>query len=312
MAGVAMSLPSLKKYRLFTNSSYPSSHGASALQEGSIPDETQTQSNHWFKALADAPDSLDLPTDHPHPVNPSVGGAEYPFRIDAQLKKSLTRLGVEHDLNMATSILAGWSVVLSRLSNQEDIVIGVCAASEKGSSASALPVRIDLSGEPNTFQLLYRLRDSLNVGGVHGGLSQKTMAHAMRLLQSKGSFSPQAAFYLHDAGMVMTPLDPISVASDIELHLHDTADVTEDVVAGLRYRTPLFDIDTIKRDASYLMAVLRNMAAKSEEILATIDIISLPRKHSCSSHGTTPSQSTRLKNVFSASLWNRRRSLLKS
>ncbi|KAF9957565.1 hypothetical protein BGZ72_001655, partial [Mortierella alpina] len=245
-------------------------------EEGLAVDENnKIQADYWSKAFADVPASLEIPTDRPHSLEPSFAGAEYPFHIGTQLEDLLTSLGDEHDLNLATSIFVGWSIVLSRLSGQEDILIGVCGVGDKGSPSSALPVRIDLSGEPDTVQLLGRVRDVLLATGARGSLSQKSIAHAVLSWQGKGPLSPQAAFYLHDGAVNAKPLDSVTVPFDIELHLHDAKEGTS---ASLRYPKALFDADTIKRYSGYLIAVLMNMVINSSQSVATIDIISPAEK----------------------------------
>ncbi|KAF9947131.1 hypothetical protein BGZ70_002860, partial [Mortierella alpina] len=244
-------------------------------EELALDENNKVQADYWNKAFADVPAALELPTDRPRPLEPSVVGAEYPFQIGTQLEQLLTSLSVEHELNLATAILVGWSIVLSRLSGQEDILVGVCGVGEKGSPSSALPVRLDLSGEPNTLQLLGRVRDVLLAAGARGTLSQKNIDHAVLSWQGKGSLSPQAAFYLHNGEANATPLDSISVPFDIELHLYDT---TEGASASLRYSMALFDTDSIKRYAGYLIAVLMNMVANGGQSVSTIDIISPAEK----------------------------------
>ncbi|KAF9980757.1 hypothetical protein BGZ75_008023, partial [Mortierella antarctica] len=244
-------------------------------EELAVDENNKVQADYWSKAFADVPASLELPTDRPHPLEPASVGAEYPFQIGTQLEQLLTSLSEEHDLNLATSILVGWSIVLSRLSGQEDILVGVCGVGEKASPSVALPVRINLSGEPNTLQLLGRVRDVLLAAGARGTLSQKNIAHAVHSWQGKGSLSPKAAFYLYDGEANTVPLDSVSVPFDIELHLHDTPEGT---FTSLRYPPALFDTDTIKRYAGYLIAVLMNMFANSGQSVATIDIISPAEK----------------------------------
>ncbi|KAF9574211.1 hypothetical protein EC968_007135 [Mortierella alpina] len=188
-------------------------------EELTADENNKIQADYWSQASADVPALLELPTDRPRPLQPSFVGAEYPFQIGTQLEQLLTSLSADHDLNFATSILVGWSIVLSRLSGQEDILVGICGVSEKGSPSDALPVRMDLSGEPNTPQLLHRARDVLLAAGARGNLSQKNLAHAVHSWQGKDTIKRYAGYLIAvlmnmaaNSGQSVATIDIISPA----------------------------------------------------------------------------------------------------
>ncbi|KAF9898138.1 hypothetical protein EC991_000811, partial [Linnemannia zychae] len=76
------------------------------------------------------------------------------------------------------TVLTAWSVVLSRLCNQDDIVIGTPSANRSrqeiepliGFFVNTLALRVDLSGEPGTLELLQRVRRSTLAAYAHQDL----------------------------------------------------------------------------------------------------------------------------------------------
>ncbi|WP_042293232.1 condensation domain-containing protein, partial [Paraburkholderia mimosarum] len=126
----------------------------------------QRQAQYWREALSGAPSMLALPTDRPRPARQSFAGATVPVEIDAELTRELRRLGRQHGTTLFMTVLAGWAAVLSRLSGQDDIVIGVPSANRGrreieeliGFFVNTLALRVDLSGGPDVATLLERTR----------------------------------------------------------------------------------------------------------------------------------------------------------
>lgn len=110
---------------------------------------------------------IDLPTDYPRPPpQQSFAGSRIPIALDAELTAALKRLGQKHDITLFMVILTAWSVVLSRLSGQDDIVIGTPSANRGrheigdlvGFFINTLALRIDVSKTPTTRRLLECVR----------------------------------------------------------------------------------------------------------------------------------------------------------
>ncbi|WP_255430657.1 condensation domain-containing protein, partial [Xenorhabdus sp. TS4] len=80
------------------------------------------QRNFWLNQLENAPALLSLPTDHPRPAVQTYVGRQVPFHLDTSVLNSLKELGQRHNSTLFMTLLAGWSIVLARLSGQDDIV----------------------------------------------------------------------------------------------------------------------------------------------------------------------------------------------
>ena len=112
----------------------------------------QQQADYWKNALAGAPALLELPTDHPRPAQQSFSGALAKLELNAQVTAGLKRLSRLMASTLYMTLLAGWAVLLSRLSGQQDVVIGTPTANRHrleverliGFFVSTLAERMDL------------------------------------------------------------------------------------------------------------------------------------------------------------------------
>ncbi|KAK9761449.1 hypothetical protein K7432_013640 [Basidiobolus ranarum] len=129
-------------------------------------EKIQTQSEYWHEALSNAPALLELPTDRPRPPKQSFAGAVLTVHLNEEITLGLKRLSQEHGVTLFVILLTAWSTVLSRLSGQDDIVIGTLNANRNhpeiermiGFFVNVLALRIDLSGEPSSLSLFERVQ----------------------------------------------------------------------------------------------------------------------------------------------------------
>jgi hypothetical protein len=123
------------------------------------------QAEYWRRRLSEAP-TLELPTDRPRPAQQSFAGAMLPVTIDADLTAGLRALSLKQRTTLYMTLLAAFALVLSRLSGQEEVVVGTPVANRRrpelegllGFFVNTLALRLDLSGAPDGAELLARVR----------------------------------------------------------------------------------------------------------------------------------------------------------
>ncbi|WP_150852094.1 non-ribosomal peptide synthetase, partial [Sinorhizobium arboris] len=249
----------------------------------------QAQAQYWRDSLSGAPARLALPTDRPRPAQQSFAGATVPVVIDADLTRGLKRLSRQHGTTLFMTVLAAWAAVLSRLSGQDDLVIGVPSANRGrreveeliGFFVNTLAVRIDLSGEPSVSELLERTRRTALAAQEHQDLPFEQVVEIVRpprALDHTPLFQVMLAWQNNSVGSLDLPELRVEAAGegldqvkfDLELDLRDDGEV---IAGTLGYATALFDRATIERQRGYLLALLRAMVADAGQPVGRIDIL---------------------------------------
>ncbi|WP_323073685.1 non-ribosomal peptide synthetase [Mycetohabitans endofungorum] len=249
----------------------------------------KAQSEYWRTQLADAPVLLALPTDRPRPAQQLFAGACVPIRIDAQTTRALKRLSQSQDTTLFMTVLAAWSAVLSRLSGQDDLVIGTPSASRHhpqiepliGFFVNTLALRVDLSGEPSAAQLLERVRRTTLEAQAHQDLPFEQVVEIVqppRRLEHTPLFQVMFAWQSNEneawglPGLIVQPMDPeYDVAKfDLELGLHEAG---EEIVGSLGYATALFERATIERHIGYLQTMLQAIAVDEQQPVTHVELL---------------------------------------
>ncbi|WP_080135505.1 non-ribosomal peptide synthetase, partial [Bradyrhizobium sacchari] len=249
----------------------------------------QKQAQYWRNALAGTA-RLVLPTDHARPAQQSFAGAMIPIVIDADLTRELKRLSLQHGTTLFMTVLAAWAAVLSRLSGQDDLVIGVPSANRGhreieeliGFFVNTLALRLDLSGEPSVSELLERTRRTVLAAQEHQDLPFEQVVEIVqppRALDHTPLIQVMLAWENNAVGSLDLPGLSVEAAEeridqvkfDLELSLGEQG---EEIAGTLAYATALFDRATIERQRGYLLALLRAMAVDAQQEVGRIELLS--------------------------------------
>jgi len=124
----------------------------------------QQQLDYWKKQLKDVPQIHNLPLDHKRPTRQSFRGKVHQQHLDANLTAQIISLCDKHEVTLFMFLETAFTLLLSRYSDEEDIVIGsaVEGRSHKvleklvGFFINSVVLRTDLSGNPTFSELLER------------------------------------------------------------------------------------------------------------------------------------------------------------
>ncbi|KAF9275373.1 hypothetical protein BGZ68_010837, partial [Mortierella alpina] len=257
-------------------------------------DKFKDQATYWRETLTGAMVFIDLPTDRPRPPQRSFDGASVPIRFDSRFTSALRTLSQKHEVTMFMTVLAAWSAVLSRLSGQDDVVIGNPSANRNhqqleqliGFIVSTLALRIDLSNDPSVGQLLGRVRKATIGAQEHQDIPFEQVVEIVnppRRADINPIFQVMFAWQSNDVGYLDLKNVEMSVEDiqhdvlkfDLELKLHEQ---DGEIVGGLNYSTALFDRETIDRHVGYLESMLRWMTTSTEESIGTAPILGMPER----------------------------------
>ncbi len=262
----------------------------SVWQRRSIEGEIQQQQGaYWKEALAGAPALLELPTDRPRPAEQSYPGSFAELVLDEELTAGLKDLSRRHGVTLFMTLLAGWSVLLARLSGQQDVLVGTPTANRGraeienliGFFVNTLVVRLDLSNSPSVREVLQQTRERTIAAQQNQDLPfeqvvetaqpVRSLAHSP-LFQVMFAWQGNAQERFEFAGLEVQSLpSPHRVAKyDLLLELWES---DNHITGGLEFATALFEQATIERYLGYFRNLLRAMVADDAQAIDRLPML---------------------------------------
>lgn len=119
---------------------------AKLVRQDARADESAT---YWTDLFAELPGPLELPTDRPRQAQRSFRGGTRTSFIDAELYRAVKATGAQRRRTLFATLFAAFQVLLLRLAEQRDLVVGVPAAGQSlsdgpppvGHCVNFLPIR---------------------------------------------------------------------------------------------------------------------------------------------------------------------------
>ncbi|MCC8367902.1 amino acid adenylation domain-containing protein [Xenorhabdus sp. PB61.4] len=122
----------------------------------------EKQLTYWQNQLAGISPVHNIPLDNPRTGKQNIGGRLHIQRISSHLTQAVRGLCAKHNVTLFMFLETAFAVLLSRYSNEKDIVIGTGLAGRRhydiepliGFFVNSLAIRTDLSGNPTFSELL--------------------------------------------------------------------------------------------------------------------------------------------------------------
>ena len=248
---------------------------------------------YWRRQLAGAP-PLELPTDRPRPAVQTFNGAAASFALSKDLSADLAALSRRAGTTLYMTLLAAFALLLSRYSNQTDVVLGGDTANRTrvetegliGFFVNMLVLRLDLDGNPSFTELLRRVREVTLNAYAHQELPFEKLVeelHVPRELSRNPLF--QVVFTLQNTsrslevpGLKLDALPAGGRPAKFDLTL-----VMSESDEGLRglfeYNTDLFDAATAQRMAQHFETLLTAIVNDPQQRVAALQIMTGDERH---------------------------------
>ncbi len=269
--------------------------------------ERGRQVDYWRSALAGAPPVLELPTDRPRPLTPDHTGANHHQTVSPEVAARLAALARHEDATLFMALHAAFAVLLSRLSGQDEVVVGTPVANRPdpalenliGFFANTLALRTDLSGDPTFRELLASTRDTTLAAYAHQDLPFEHLVDELGLdrdLSRNPLFQAMLAFQhdrlpshqLDGLDLRAGELDTGTAKFDLTLTIVPAEDGLH---ARWEYRRDLFDDTTIARFAGHYLTLLESLLAEPDRTIGTLPLLTSEERNQ-QLHGWNPSPIT--------------------
>ncbi|HVR09570.1 MAG TPA: amino acid adenylation domain-containing protein, partial [Thermoanaerobaculia bacterium] len=247
---------------------------------------------YWREELAGAPRQLALPADRPRPAWQAHRAGLLSRALPAVLARELAAFSRREGVTLFMTLLAGFGVLLGRLADQEEVLVGTPIANRNrreieelvGFFVNTLVLRVDRRGAPSFRELLQRVRARALGAFAHQDLPFERLVEelvtepadrrrgAPPLFQVMLGVQNAPLMPLTLPGLELSPLAPeAGVAKfDLTLLLEETA---AGLIGALEYDAALFDRSTAERLVARLAGILENALAAPEVGVAELGLL---------------------------------------
>lgn len=258
--------------------------------------EEQLEKSHWQKQLAywkeklgnDLP-VLQLPTEKSRSKIVSNRGSFTQFTIPLDVSKGISQLCQTENSTLFIGVLTAFNILLSRYSQQEDIIIGTTIANRNriefeetlGLFANTIAIRTDLSNNPTFRELLKRVRNVTIEAYDNQDIPFEKIVEELNPTRSL-NHSPifQAMFVLQNTpdiqwNLTELEIQPIKIdtgTAKFELTL-DMENTVDGLVGVLEYQTDLFNQEIIDRMSAHFQTLLANIVQNPDQPINELQFI---------------------------------------
>ena len=249
----------------------------------------EQQVEFWRNRYATVPDPLGLPTDRPRSQASELDFAAATARHDfaPELVTGLRARAREQGITFYSLLLAGVSVLLSRLSGQHDLSIGVPFAGQAltgrhgliGDCVNTLPLRVHVEDEQTFDHLAFAMHRELLDAGENQDLTMHTVLHALdqsagerpRLADAVFSLNPRISTRAFEKlRYSVRDCERAALFPELFFNLYET---DGGLSLDLHYRTAYFDDATIRRWISHYEMLLGAALEHGDTVVGALPLL---------------------------------------
>jgi thioesterase domain-containing protein/acyl carrier protein len=255
------------------------------LLSGPFLDE---QLAYWREHLAGDIPTLQLPTDRPAVLGVSPRGARQSLALSPELSQALNDLSQRENATPFMTMLAAFQALLYQFTRQEDMTLCTPMVGRHRSQSRSLigyfnnllPLRCDLRGDPSLIELVRRARQvSLNAYKYQDLPFSLIIdaPHLRHVSLNRVLFSLDMAWppELSLVGLTIQAEDLDTGTSDFDLGV-SIWEQEGRFLGTIKYKTDLFDDDTIRGLIAQYQSVLETLITEPERALASLPQLGKP------------------------------------
>ena len=250
--------------------------------------------DYWVAQFREAAPLLDLPLDRPRPSLKVYDGATCRRIIPAETYRRIKKAGAQQKCTLFVTLLSGFQTLLSRLSGQDDVVVGIPAAGQSlldnqalvGHCVNFLPLRGRFAGDPTMQAYLGQVKRTLLDAYDHQNYTYGRLIRKLSIVRDPSRLPlMEVQFNLERVGTSMTfsglevSVDPnpkAFVNHDLFLNIVESDD---GLTLDCDYNTRLFDEQTIDGWMRHYVTLLESFASDATQPISRLALLT-PEEHS--------------------------------
>jgi amino acid adenylation domain-containing protein/non-ribosomal peptide synthase protein (TIGR01720 family) len=249
-------------------------------QERLQAEELKRQEAYWLETFSGELPVLELPTDYPRPAVQQFAGDAVHTELSPEATAGLRRIASETGATLYMVLLSAYTVLLSKYSGQEDLVVGTPVAGRPhadlepiiGMFVGTLALRNRAKREQTFKAYVEDVKRNTLLAFEHADYPLEELVERLDVRRDR-SRNPlfDVMFVMQNMGVADLKMDSLAMVSyeasheiakfDLTLTVEDSE---ETILLKLQYCKALFSKETIKRVAGHLIHLLHEVAEDPE------------------------------------------------
>ena len=249
---------------------------------------TEIRKEFWLRQLSPMPAPLELPIDFPRPLLKTYQGNWQGFTLSTAETRKLHSIAETEGATTFMLLLAAYNILLSKLSNQQDVLVGTVLAGRShadlenivGMFVNTLPLRNHPKGDMSFREFLSTVRSSTLASLENRDYQYEELIDALQLARDTSrnplfdvifSYQNFDRSELAVPGLTLSPYDDNNKVSKFDLALAASGS-DEALYFDLEYSTALFKDETIARFIQYFRQILSAIVSDVDQKIDDIEI----------------------------------------
>ena len=257
-------------------------------------DSYEADQAYWLETFSGDIPLLHLPADFSRPTFKTYQGNTEIFTIPKEQVQEIKKAAAEHEATLYMFLFAAWNTLLAKLSDQEDIVVGVPTSGRNhsdiqhliGMFVNTIPIRSVVSKERTFAELLLAIKENMSNALEHQDYPFEDLVSQIQVSRDFGRnplFDVMFAFQntdaqqrdakhvqLNDLQIQPYPYKPNTSRFDLTL---DGEERAGELVFTLEYSTELFKKETVIRFIQYFQNIIQEALAQPTRKISQISLL---------------------------------------
>ena len=249
---------------------------------------TREVEEYWLKQFEKPAPVLELPTDRPRSALKSFAGATYRAVIEENDYRSIKKAGAQRGCTLFVTLLAAYELLMCRLSNQDDVVVGIPAAGQAllegaslvGHCVNFLALRAQINKELAFADFAKQVKKSVLDAYEHQNYTYGTLVRKLGIPRDPSRLPLiEVQFNLERIGSAMklpglrAEVDP-NPKSFVNFDLFlNVVESDQGLTLDCDYNSDLFDESTIARWISHYKTLLREFVADAGRSVMRVPLL---------------------------------------
>ncbi|MCO7224345.1 non-ribosomal peptide synthetase/type I polyketide synthase [Pleionea sp. CnH1-48] len=258
-------------------------------------DKYQQQLNYWQQQLQPVAEPIRLPADFPRPEQVDFTGDVNHFVIDAETTLALKETAKQHQCTVFNVLFSSFFVLLNKLSQQNDIAVGVPFDSRGhdgfertlGMFAQSLVIRHQLKGETSFSELVQQVAERCNDAYDNSQLPLDRLTDTLELERDASRNALFDVMFIYEVGdersIKSDSLDVVTIPMDVKASAFDlTFEITQErgcLSCRMIYASSLFKSETIAQWQEYFRYILSQIIDNPHSKVKDIELLNQATRH---------------------------------